>query len=178
MVSKLRIQSSSRKPAIHSMTNSNWKCKVLNKPNLFLGQVSQRTLKKNSMVPKTCHVWFTESGGPLFNFIWSTTEGNKWRENFYGLPTGASGGLIFYPQKHGFQGLRWALRGVLRLQKMTQKWSEKFPKNPILKTKKQEILAILMSASPRKSENHVQESRKVFGNPKSPDLGKTGTSKS
>ena len=61
---------------------------------------------------------------------------------------------------------------------MTQKWSENFPKNPILKTKKTEILAILMSASPRKSENHVQESRKVFGNPKSPDLGKTGTSKS
>ena len=61
---------------------------------------------------------------------------------------------------------------------MTQKWSENFPKNPILKTKKTEILAILMSASPRKSENHVQEFRKVFGNPKSPDLGKTGTSKS
>ena len=61
---------------------------------------------------------------------------------------------------------------------MTQKWSEKFPKNPILKTQKKEILAILMSASPRKSENHVQESNKVFGNPKSPDLGKTGTSKS
>ena len=40
-----------------------------------------------------------------------------------------------------------------------------------------EILAILMLASPGKSENHVQESRKVSEHQKFPDVGKTGSSK-
>ena len=40
-----------------------------------------------------------------------------------------------------------------------------------------EILAILSSASPGKSENHVQEFGKLPGTPKIPDVGKTGSSK-
>ena len=40
-----------------------------------------------------------------------------------------------------------------------------------------EILAILMSATPGKSENYVQESRKVLEHQKIPDVGKTGSSK-
>ena len=40
-----------------------------------------------------------------------------------------------------------------------------------------EILAILSSASPGKSENHVQEFRKLPGTQKIPDVGKTGSSK-
>ena len=40
-----------------------------------------------------------------------------------------------------------------------------------------EILAILMSATPGKSENYVQGSRKVLEHQKIPDVGKTGSSK-
>ena len=69
------------------------------------------------------------------------------------------------------------LRAVLRLQKMTQKWSKNSIKKWHFGDQKMEILAILSSASPGKSENHVQEFRKPPGTPKFPDVGKTGSSK-